>query len=250
MRLIKGLITAAIAMALLAVPAGALAKRSDRNHDRIPDKWERAHHLSTRVNVARRDPDKDGLTNLSEFRHNTDPQSADTDSDGIDDGNEVRDHTNPDSPDSNQDGVTDDQEIAGTVASLDSNNLLTIQLPADGAGTVSGTVNDQTKIECDDSSDGQTQQPATATAADDGSDDGTSHDGSNDSQQQDSSSTTPTTTDTTTTTTTPTSDDNQTESSCTAADLKPGARVHEAKLMQAADGSMVFSEIKLIPAAS
>ena len=70
--------TAIATLALLVVPATALAKGRDRNHDRISDKWEAKHHLSTRVNVARQDPDRDGLTNLSEFRHGTDPNNADT----------------------------------------------------------------------------------------------------------------------------------------------------------------------------
>jgi hypothetical protein len=57
MRHIKRLITMAIAMALLAIPAAALARHGhgDRNHDRIPDKWERHHHLSLHKNQAKCD---------------------------------------------------------------------------------------------------------------------------------------------------------------------------------------------------
>src|SRR5690242_13447336 len=94
MRLIKTLSAIAVAAALLVVPAGALAKR-DRDHDRMPDKWEKKHHLNVHVNDARKDPDRDGLSNLSEFRHHTDPQKADTDDDGIGDENELRDGTDP-----------------------------------------------------------------------------------------------------------------------------------------------------------
>src|SRR5204863_884271 len=133
MRLIKGLITAALAISLLALPAAALAKRGDRDHDRMPDKWEKRHHLNTHANDARKDPDKDGLSNLSEFRHHTDPQAADSDDDGVNDGTEVDDHSNP--------LENDDQEVSGTVASFQ-DGVLTIQLPGSGAGTVSGMVND------------------------------------------------------------------------------------------------------------
>src|SRR3954465_14819054 len=93
-RIFKALIAAAIAASLLVVPAGALAKSRDRDHDRMPDKWEKKHHLHVRENDARKDPDRDNLSNLAEFRDHTNPRKADTDDDGINDGNEVRDHTN------------------------------------------------------------------------------------------------------------------------------------------------------------
>ena len=171
MRLLKTFITAAIAAALLVAPAAALAKRGDRDHDRMTDKWEKRHHLNTHANDARKDPDKDGLSNLSEFRHHTDPQNADTDDDRVDDGTEVEDHTNPRRDDSDNDGVDDANEVSGTVVSFE-NGTLTIQLAAEGAGTVSGTVNDATRIECDDEDDA----PA-ATASDHGGDDGVDNSG-------------------------------------------------------------------------
>lgn len=93
---IKALTTTAIALALMLVAATALAQTRDRNHDRIADRWERAHHLSLHVNQARRDQDHDGLRNLSEFRHGTNPRMKDSDRDGVDDRTEIRDHTNPD----------------------------------------------------------------------------------------------------------------------------------------------------------
>src|SRR5215217_8695086 len=134
MRLFKALITVAIAAALLVVPAGALAKSRDRDHDRMPDKWEKKHHLNVHAKDARKDPDRDHLSNLSEFRHHTDPRKADTDDDRIRDDDELRDDDNRD----------DDER-------------------------------------------------------------------------------------------------------CTSADLKPGARVHEAKIAKAADGSTVFTKIELVP---
>src|SRR4051794_24975825 len=167
MKPIKAVLIAAITAALLVVPAAALAKRGDRDHDRMSDKWERKHHLNPRAKDARKDPDKDHLSNLSEFRHHTDPRDADTDDDGVDDGNEVRDHTSPRHDDSDDDGVEDGDELSGTIVSFE-NGVLTIQRAAEGAGTVSGTVNDQTVIDCDDD-----DAPA-ATTSRDGSDDGSS----------------------------------------------------------------------------
>ena len=55
-----GVLLAALgALALLALPSLAAAK--DRNHDRIPDRWEKRHHLSLKVNQAARDQDRDHL---------------------------------------------------------------------------------------------------------------------------------------------------------------------------------------------
>src|SRR3954447_21009830 len=112
MRIIKGLIRVAIAASLLALPAGALAKRHDRDHDRMADRWEKRHHLNTHANDARRDPDHDGLRNLSEFRRGTDPRDADSD----------------------DDGVRDDDEVSGTVQSFDGTTLV-IKLAGDNTGT-------------------------------------------------------------------------------------------------------------------
>jgi hypothetical protein len=202
MRLIKPLLAAAIAASLLVLPAGALAKGRDRDHDRMPDKWEKKHHLNVHANDARRDPDRDQLSNLSEFRHHTDPHDADTDDDGIEDAD----------------------EISGTVVSF-TNNVLTIQLP--GAGTVSGRVTSATEIECDDDA-------PTATASHEGSDDDdNSGAGSNTRGGEDDHG----------------ENEDENEDTCTTADLKAGARVHEAELMKATDGSTVFKEIELVPAA-
>src|SRR3954447_7614347 len=76
--------------ALLAFAPGAMAHswRGDRNHDRIPDRWERANHLSLKVNQAKRDQDHDGLRNRDEFMAGDNPRDADTDNDGTDDGQE------------------------------------------------------------------------------------------------------------------------------------------------------------------
>jgi hypothetical protein len=76
-RKLKLLVTAAVALAILAVPGAALAKKRDRDHDKMPDRWERAHHLSTHKKNAQGDPDHDGLVNLGEFRARTGPHDAD-----------------------------------------------------------------------------------------------------------------------------------------------------------------------------
>src|SRR5689334_2140989 len=108
-------------LALLATPSQARFK--DRNHDRIPDKWERHYHLSLRVNQARRDQDHDGLKNLAEFRAQDNPRDADSDNNGINDG----------------------QENAGKITDVSGANV-TVTLF--GGGTITGMVTPQTEIEC------------------------------------------------------------------------------------------------------
>ena len=114
-------------LAVFALPSIAAAK--DRNHDRIPDRWEKRHHLSLKVKQTRRDQDSDQLKNLGEFRHSTNPRKADSDGDGITDGEEVAVGDNPADDDSDNDGVEDGNENAGTVASFDGTTL-TINLAA------------------------------------------------------------------------------------------------------------------------
>lgn len=127
-RRLTTLLAAAVSlMAILALP-GAAAAAKDRNHDRIPDRWEKRHHLSLSVNQARRDQDRDRLRNLAEFEAETNPRDADTDNDGIPDG----------------------EEHAGTIESFDAQTgMLAIDLF--GKGTISGLVTEETEIECDSS---------------------------------------------------------------------------------------------------
>src|SRR3954471_22410290 len=192
-------LAAAAVLGLLLLPATASAKRhhapKDRNHDGIADKWAKRHHLGKGKDMAKADPDKDGLTNRGEFRSHTDPRKADTDGDGVgdadedrdgdevDNGNELREHTNPcrgDSdgdgkrdgkedadnddlnnageddagtdpvdPDSDDDGVKDGKERAGEILSFDGTTL-TLRLY--GGTTLSGTVDENTYIDCGDDS--------------------------------------------------------------------------------------------------
>jgi hypothetical protein len=151
---IGGLLLAAIgALAILALPGAAAAR--DRNHDRIPDRWEKRHHLSLRVNQAHRDQDGDRLDNMGEFQAGDNPHSDDTDGDGVPDG----------------------EENAGTIASFDATTgKLTIDLF--GGETASGLVTEETEIECGDGG-----GPSASTSSDE-SDDPPGHDGSGEGPDQ------------------------------------------------------------------
>ncbi len=142
------------AIALLAVlpaqaPAHGTPARSaataDRNHDRIPDSWERRHRLSLRVKQTMRDQDRDGLANLAEYRAKTNPRDRDSDDDGLRDGAELPYGLSPRDRDSDDDGVGDRQENAGRVARV-RNGVLTIALAA--GGTISGAVTKSTVVRC------------------------------------------------------------------------------------------------------
>jgi hypothetical protein len=129
MRLAHRLTTCAVAvlgtLALLALPGAAAAK--DGNHDRIPDRWEKRHHLSTSVNQSFRDQDRDHLRNRAEFLAGDNPRDRDSDDDGVIDGN----------------------ENAGTITSFDATTgRLTISLF--NGDSVSGLVTDGTRIKCED----------------------------------------------------------------------------------------------------
>ena len=66
-RLHRVLATLALLVAATALCAApALARK--RDHDKLPDRWERKFHLSTKKNDANRDRDRDGLSNFREYR--------------------------------------------------------------------------------------------------------------------------------------------------------------------------------------
>src|SRR3954468_12476562 len=145
---------ALLAVALIALLiAAATAFARDGNRDRIPDRWEKRHHLSTTRNVAHRDPDRDHVANLAEFRHHTDPRDADTDNDDVDDGDEIAEHTNPRVDDSDHDGTDDGDEIAGKIKSFDGTTLV---VALNDNSEVSGAVTDGTEIECEGNEDSHT----------------------------------------------------------------------------------------------
>lgn len=88
-KLITGIAGVAAALAL-AVPA--LGQPRDGNGDRLPDSWEARHHLPLNVNQAPRDQDRDGLTNMGEYKNHTDPRDADSDANGVDDHTQCTGH--------------------------------------------------------------------------------------------------------------------------------------------------------------
>ena len=223
MKLARRLTTCAAAalgaLALLALPGAAAAK--DRNHDRIPDRWEKRHHLSTAVNQARRDQDSDHLRNRAEFLAGDNPRNADSDGDGIPDG----------------------EENAGKIASFDAaSGKLTIDLF--GGETITGLVNEGTEIECSNSGsasasgsqqgqqgeDGSGDNQGEQSGSDDGEEPG--DDNGNDGEEP--------------------GDDNGGDNPgpgnpgvlCTSADLTPGATVHEAEL-QLENGTATFEKVEL-----
>ncbi|MEA2473475.1 MAG: hypothetical protein QOE06_1390 [Thermoleophilaceae bacterium] len=217
-----GVLAAAIAMAL---PGAALAKKGDRDNDKMPDKWEVKHGLKVTKNDARKDADHDGLTNLKEFRAKTDPQNADTDNDGLDDGDEVNTNNNPHDGDSDNDGVRDGNEVNGTIASYDTaTKTLTINLAGPGGGTLTGQVTDSTRIKCEDSSDvSKSSEGSGHGSGDNGNDDGPNHDAGDDH-----------------------GDSNGNGQACTTANLTAGTPVHEAET-ELVNGQTVFDKVELAP---
>ena len=216
---------AGLAAVLLALVLPAAASAQDRNHDRIPDRWERNHGLSLKVNQARKDQDHDLLVNRQEFRSGNDPRDDDSDGDGIEDGD----------------------ESSGTIASFDpETGELTIDVL--NTGPVTGIVTDATEIKCDDGDDHGDEDGDGRGGDDDGTDDHGHGDrlarSGGDDPPGDDSSTDP-------------SDDNPSdddssddhsetdESACTVVDLVPGAAVHEADL-EIEDGSATWEEIELL----
>lgn len=100
--------------ALALNPAQAAA--GDRDGDGIPNRWERNHGMNPRNAAdARADFDRDGLTNLREYRLKTQIRDEDTDNDGHDDGDEVKDgygSTHVKIADTDRDGIRDGDEDA------------------------------------------------------------------------------------------------------------------------------------------
>jgi hypothetical protein len=86
-----------VAIALVVGASGPAPDRAarDRDHDGLPDRWERRYDLSTSKKSAKGDPDRDGLRNRREYRLRTNPRKRDTDGDGHRDRAELRAGTNP-----------------------------------------------------------------------------------------------------------------------------------------------------------
>ena len=238
MRKIKLLLFGVVLAALLAVPGAAMAKGHDRDHDKLPDKWEHKFHLSTHHKSAKGDPDSDGLNNRGEFKSRTNPRNHDSDDDGVNDANDDRDHdgegnrdevrhgTNPCDRDSDDDGVHDGDEVAGTIVSFEA-GVLTIKLRDDS--TISGKVDETTEIECrSPRGDDDGARHERHDGGDDNSGPGSGDDEDNDDHSGPGRG-----------------DDDRNERQCTTADLTPGTKVHEAEFHHSGDGD-VFEEVKLI----
>src|SRR3954454_342011 len=104
MKKLKLLLFGVALAALLAVPGAAMAKSRDRDHDRLPDKWEHKFHLSTHHKSAKGDPDKDGLNNRGEFKSRTTPRNADSDRAAITAPNDDHDDDGVDNRDEQREG--------------------------------------------------------------------------------------------------------------------------------------------------
>jgi hypothetical protein len=225
MTTLKNLVVAALAaLAVLALPSLAAAR--DRNHDRIPDRWEKRHHLSLHVKQARRDQDRDHLRNRAEFMAGDNPRDPDSDNDGIEDGD----------------------ENAGTIQSFDAETgRLTIDLF--GGDTISGLVTDETEIKCEG------EHTHSATTSNEGGDnpesgdDQTGEDQPGEDEHGEDQSGEPSDGQ-------PGGDDSGSEHSdeghgdgecggnCTTADLVEGAVVEEAEL-KVENGQATFEEVEL-----
>ena len=213
------------ALALLAMPGLAAAR--DRNHDRIPDRWEKRHHLSLKVNQARKDQDHDGLRNRAEFLAGDNPRDDD----------------------SNDDGVMDGEENAGTIASFDAETgRLTIDLF--GGETISGLVTEGTEIECEH--DGGATMSSRGSGDDNGeAEPGDDNGGENEIADDDGGQGEEEPADDNSGPGNANSgpgnagDDNEDGAgNCSAADLVPGAVVQEAEL-RVAGGQATFEEVEL-----
>ena len=156
--------TLAATLALFAAPA--LAR--DRNHDQLPDRWEKHNNLSLKVKQSKRDQDRDKLNNRDEFRYKTNPRKADTDNDGLKDGEEIDEETDPRNPDTDNDGLKDGFEVQigydplapdtdgdGTADGLESIGYIasfngaTLTINLIRGGSVRGAITPDTYIACD-----------------------------------------------------------------------------------------------------
>lgn len=83
----------------------------DTDGDQLPDFWE-MEHFGNLAKTATDDTDDDGLNELGEYQHSTQPDNADSDADGLEDGVEVNTHgTDPLNPDTDGDRIPDGMEI-------------------------------------------------------------------------------------------------------------------------------------------
>lgn len=84
----------------LMSPVVSNAKIVDKNNNKISDKWEKKYKLKGK-GLAKKDPDKDGLSNLVEYRLKLNPKKRDTNGNGVPDGRE----------DTDKDGISNIVEV-------------------------------------------------------------------------------------------------------------------------------------------
>jgi hypothetical protein len=198
-------------VAIFALPAVASAK--DRNHDRIPDRWEKRHNLSLAVNQARKDQDRDHLRNLAEFKAGDNPRSDDSDGDGIMDG----------------------EENAGTITSFDAESGK-LMIALFGNETISGLVTEQTEIKCEGVDSGSSAATSSSDESEPGDDNGGGEEPGDDNGGDSGTGST--------NSGSGGSDDNGEGGTCTSADLIPGAVVQQAEL-ELGNGTATFHEVEL-----
>jgi hypothetical protein len=198
--------------------------KADPDKDDLTNRGEFRSHTDPRkadtdgdgVGDANEDRDSDSVDNGNELREHTNPCRADSDGDGKRDGKEDADRddlnnagedgagTDPVDPDSDGDGVKDGDERAGEIVSFDGT---TLTLRLFGGSTLSGTVDEDTFIDCGQDADEGDDESADDDGwvdtdpdekvvaredlgdddpgADDGSDDGSADDGSFDDGSDD-----------------------------------------------------------------
>jgi hypothetical protein len=144
---------ALVVSAAALTPGPALA----RDNDRMPDRWEKRHHLNVKTDDSRRDRDRDGLTNYGEYRAKTNPRKKDSDRDGRRDSREDYDRDrlrnaaeiktgfDPRDKDSDDDGVRDGRENAGKIVKLSAGSV-TIRLAV--GGSLTAGLGDSFSLKC------------------------------------------------------------------------------------------------------
>src|SRR3954468_23285832 len=159
--------------------------KADPDKDGLTNRGEFRAHTDPRkadtdgdgVGDANEDGDGDNVDNGNELREHTNPGRADSDGDGKRDGKEDADRddlnnageddagTDPIDPDSDGDGVKDGDERAGEIVSFDGT---TLTLRLFGGSTLSGTVDENTFIDCGNDSSDSGDSSDEETPADDG----------------------------------------------------------------------------------
>ena len=107
-------------VAVVIIDAGLT---EDTDSDGLPDDWE-LEEFGNLSQAAAGDFDNDGVSNIQEFLHHTNPNACDTDGDGINDATEIASGTNPCKTDSDGDGIPDGTDAnPNSVTDSDSDGL-------------------------------------------------------------------------------------------------------------------------------